>query len=42
MKVTTYYRGPKIVLETSEEVGEVMRGRNLAKVREGELLQTRD
>ncbi|HXG65333.1 MAG TPA: pyridoxal 5'-phosphate synthase lyase subunit PdxS, partial [Blastocatellia bacterium] len=41
VKATTHYNDPKVVLEASEELGEAMRGLDVAKMAEGELLQTR-
>lgn len=41
VKATTHYKDPKIVLEASEELGEAMRGLDVSKLAEGELLQTR-
>lgn len=41
VKATTHYRDPKIVLEASEELGEAMRGLDISKMSESELLQTR-
>lgn len=41
VKATTHYRDPKVVLEASEELGEAMRGLDVSKMSEGELLQTR-
>lgn len=41
VKATTHYRDPKIVLEASEELGEAMRGLDVSKLSESELLQTR-
>lgn len=41
VKATTHYNDPKAVLEASEELGEAMRGLDIAKMAEGELLQTR-
>ena len=41
VKAATYYRDPVKLLEASEELGEAMRGLDVAKLPEGELLQTR-
>ena len=41
VKATTFYKDPKVVLEASEELGEAMRGIDVAKLDESELLQTR-
>ena len=41
VKATTYYQDPKALLEASEELGEAMRGIDLAKLEEKDLLQTR-
>lgn len=41
VKATTHYKEPKAVLEASEELGEAMRGLDISKIAEGELLQTR-
>ena len=41
VKATTHFRDPKAILEASEELGEAMRGLDVAKMAEGELLQTR-
>lgn len=41
VKATTHYKDPKAVLEASEELGEAMRGLDVSKLREDELLQTR-
>lgn len=41
VKATTHYKEPKAVLEASEELGEAMRGLDVSKLAEGELLQTR-
>jgi pyridoxal 5'-phosphate synthase pdxS subunit len=41
VKATTHYKDPKIVLEASEELGEAMRGLDVSKLTESELLQTR-
>ncbi len=41
VKATTHFKDPKIVLEASEELGEAMRGLDVAKLPESELLQTR-
>jgi pyridoxal 5'-phosphate synthase pdxS subunit len=41
VKATTHYKDPKIVLEASEELGEAMRGLDVAKMAAGDLLQTR-
>jgi pyridoxal 5'-phosphate synthase pdxS subunit len=41
VKATTHFNEPKAVLEASEELGEAMRGLDVSKLAEGELLQTR-
>ncbi|HKP84560.1 MAG TPA: pyridoxal 5'-phosphate synthase lyase subunit PdxS [Blastocatellia bacterium] len=41
VKATTHFNDPKIVLEASEELGEAMRGLEISKIPEGEMLQTR-
>ena len=41
VKATTHYKDPKIVLEASEELGEAMRGLDVSKMAEADLLQTR-
>ncbi|HEY7544090.1 MAG TPA: pyridoxal 5'-phosphate synthase lyase subunit PdxS [Blastocatellia bacterium] len=41
VKATTHYNDPKTVLEASEELGEAMRGLDVSKLPESELLQTR-
>ena len=41
VKATTHYNDPKTVLEASEELGEAMRGLDVSKLAESELLQTR-
>lgn len=41
VKATTHYANPATVLEASEELGEAMRGLDLAKMDQSELLQTR-
>src|SRR5690242_20787803 len=41
VKAATYYRDPAKLLEASEELGEAMPGLDIAKLPEGELLQTR-
>ena len=41
VKATTHYNDPKTVLEASEELGEAMRGLDVSKMDESELLQTR-
>lgn len=41
VKATTHYNDPKLVLEASEELGEPMRGLDVAKLAREELLQTR-
>ena len=41
VKATTHYNDPKAVLEASEELGEAMRGLDVAKIAPGDLLQTR-
>jgi pyridoxal 5'-phosphate synthase pdxS subunit len=41
VKATTHYREASIVLEASEELGDAMRGLDVSKLDENELLQTR-
>jgi pyridoxal 5'-phosphate synthase pdxS subunit len=41
VKATTHYNDPKVVLEASEELGEAMRGLDVSKLPEDELLQRR-
>jgi pyridoxal 5'-phosphate synthase pdxS subunit len=41
VKAATHYNDPKIVLEASEELGEAMRGLDVSKMAESDLLQTR-
>jgi pyridoxal 5'-phosphate synthase pdxS subunit len=41
VKATTHYKDAKAVLEASEELGEAMRGLDVSKLPESELLQTR-
>ena len=41
VKAATYFKDPAKLLEASEELGEAMRGLDVAKIPEGELLQTR-
>jgi pyridoxal 5'-phosphate synthase pdxS subunit len=41
VKATTHFNDPKAILEASEELGEAMRGLDVAKMAESELLQTR-
>ena len=41
VKATTHYNDAKAVLEASEELGEAMRGLDVSKMDESELLQTR-
>jgi pyridoxal 5'-phosphate synthase pdxS subunit len=41
VKATTHYNDPKAVLEASEELGEAMKGIDVAKLKPEELLQTR-
>ncbi len=41
VKAATYYNDPEKLLEASEELGEAMRGLDIAKLPEGELMQTR-
>ncbi len=41
VKATTHFNDPKTILEASEELGEAMRGIDVAKLAESELLQTR-
>src|SRR6202522_2507350 len=41
VKAATYYNDPEKLLEASEELGEAMRGLDISKLPEGELMQTR-
>jgi pyridoxal 5'-phosphate synthase pdxS subunit len=41
VKATTHYGDPKTVLDASEELGDAMRGLDVSKIPESELLQTR-
>jgi pyridoxal 5'-phosphate synthase pdxS subunit len=41
VKATTYYNDPAKLLEASQELGEAMRGLDVSKLPESELLQTR-
>ena len=41
VKATIHFNDPKAVLEASEELGEAMRGLDISKMDESELLQTR-
>jgi pyridoxal 5'-phosphate synthase pdxS subunit len=41
VKATTYYRDPEKLLEASEDLGMAMPGLDIAKLSEGELMQTR-
>src|SRR3954467_5764305 len=41
VKAATYYKDPVKLLEASEELGEAMRGLDVSKLPEGELMQTR-
>jgi pyridoxal 5'-phosphate synthase pdxS subunit len=41
VKAATYYNDPVKLLEASEELGEAMRGLDVSKLPEGELMQTR-
>jgi pyridoxal 5'-phosphate synthase pdxS subunit len=41
VKATTHYRDPKTVLEVSEQLEDAMRGLDVSKMPESELLQTR-
>jgi pyridoxal 5'-phosphate synthase pdxS subunit len=41
VKATTHFNDPKAILEASEELGEAMRGLDVSKMAESELLQTR-
>src|SRR3989440_1180234 len=41
VKAATFYKDPQKLLEASEELGEAMRGLDVAKLPESELLQTR-
>jgi pyridoxal 5'-phosphate synthase pdxS subunit len=41
VKATTHFNDPKTVLEASEELGEAMKGLDVSKMAQNELLQTR-
>ena len=41
VKAATYYNDPVKLLEASDDLGEAMRGLDISKLPEGELLQTR-
>jgi pyridoxal 5'-phosphate synthase pdxS subunit len=41
VKATVHFNDPKAILEASEELGEAMRGLDVSKLAENELLQTR-
>jgi pyridoxal 5'-phosphate synthase pdxS subunit len=41
VKAATHFKDPRAVLEASEELGEAMRGLDVARMNESELLQTR-
>ncbi len=41
VKAATYFNDPRTVLEASEELGDAMRGLDVSKIAESELLQTR-
>jgi len=41
VKATVHFNDPKAILEASEELGEAMRGLDVSKLAESELLQTR-
>jgi len=41
VKATTHYSDPRAVLEASEELGDAMRGLDISKMAESDLLQTR-
>ncbi len=41
VKAAVHFNDPKAVLEASEELGEAMRGLEISKIPEGEMLQTR-
>jgi len=41
VKAATYYKDPVKLLEASEELGEAMRGLDISKLPESELMQTR-
>jgi pyridoxal 5'-phosphate synthase pdxS subunit len=41
VKATTYYNDPEKLLEASQELGEPMRGLDISKLDEAELMQTR-
>lgn len=41
VKASVHFNDPKAVLEASEELGEAMRGLEISKIPEGEMLQTR-
>jgi len=41
VRATTHYNEPQVIAECSEELGEAMRGIDVAKLKPEELLQTR-
>jgi pyridoxal 5'-phosphate synthase pdxS subunit len=41
VKAATFFNDPAKLLEASEELGEAMRGLDVSKIPESELLQTR-
>ncbi len=41
VKATTHYKDPKVVLESSEELGDAMKGLDIRQIEEKDLLQTR-
>jgi pyridoxal 5'-phosphate synthase pdxS subunit len=41
VKAATHFNDPRAVLEASEELGDAMRGLDISKMAESELLQTR-
>jgi pyridoxal 5'-phosphate synthase pdxS subunit len=41
VKATTHYNDPAVLLQASEELGEAMRGLDIAQMDEKDLLQTR-
>ena len=41
VKATTHYKDPKVVLESSEELGDAMKGLDIRQIEEKDLMQTR-
>ena len=41
VKATTHYKDPKVVLESSEELGDAMKGLDIRQIEERDLMQTR-